>query len=204
MVALQPIDEDRIAAAVRAAEAGTRAELVCVMARTSSNYEFFPLVWAALAALATPWIAIDLTLWSVERVFVVQLVVFIVVLAVLSLPAIRMRLVPRLIKRRRAHRAAAEQFLLRGLMRTRERTGVLIFVSQAERYARVIVDEGVSSRIEEHRWTEAITVLVDHAREGRMTEGYVAAVALCGRILAEHLPAGPDPSNELSDRFFMI
>lgn len=201
---MQPVDEDRIAAAVRAAEAGTRAELVCVMARTSSNYEFFPLVWAALAALATPWIAIDLTRWSVERVFVVQLAVFLLVLAVLSIPAIRMRLVPRAIKRRRAHRAAAEQFLLRGLTRTRERTGVLIFVSQAERYARVIVDEGVASRIEESRWTEAIAVLVEHARAGRMTDGYIAAVGLCGRVLAEHLPVGPEPANELSDRFFMI
>lgn len=204
MVAMQPVDEARIADAVRAAERGTRAELVCVMARTSSNYEFFPLVWAALAALATPWIAIDLTLWSVERVFLVQLLVFVVVLAILSVPPLRMRLVPRTIKRRRAHRAAAEQFLLRGLMRTRERTGVLIFVSLAERYARVIVDDGVSSRIAESRWTEAIAVLLAHAREGRMTEGYVAAVGLCGRLLAEHLPAGPDPSNELSDRFFLI
>ena len=204
MVAMQPVDADRIVAAVRAAEAGTRAELVCVMARTSSNYEFYPLVWAALAALATPWLAIDLTLWSVERVFVVQLAVFVLVLAVLSIPSIRMRLVPRAIKRRRAHRAAAEQFLLRGLTRTRERTGVLIFVSQAERYARVIVDDGVASRIEESRWTEAVAVLVEHARAGRMTDGYVAAVALCGRVLAEHLPVGPEPSNELSDRFFMI
>lgn len=204
MVALQTVDEERIAAAVHAAEVGTRAELVCVMARTSSNYEFFPLVWAALAALSAPWIVIELTLWSVQRVFVVQLAVFVVLLAILSVPMVRMRLVPRAIKRRRAHRAAAEQFLLRGLMRTRERTGVLIFVSLAERYARVIVDEGVSSRIEESRWTEAIAVLVDHARDGRMTEGYVAAVGLCGRLLAEHLPAGSDPSNELSDRFFMI
>ena len=201
---MQPIEEDRIAAAVRAAEAGTSAELVCVMARTSSNYEFFPLVWAALAALAAPWFAIVFTLWSVERIFLLQLALFVAVLLLLSVPAIRMALVPRALKRKRAHRAAAEQFLLRGLSRKKDRTGVLIFVSQAERYARVIADAGVADMVDPKRWREAVDLLVGEAGAGRVTDGFVGAVRLCGQVLAEHFPPSPEPVNELSDRFFVI
>ena len=115
-----------------------------------------------------------------------------------------MALVPRAIKRKRAHRAAAEQFLLRGLSRKVDRTGVLIFVSQAERYARVIADEGVASRVEGKRWQEAIDALLVHARQDRIADGFVAAVELCGRVLAEALPPDAPPRNELSDRFTVI
>ncbi|UDL94448.1 hypothetical protein LGH83_18410 [Lichenihabitans sp. PAMC28606] len=197
-------DHQMIADAVRAAEAGTSAELVCVMARTSSNYEFFPLVWAALLALAAPWFMIEFTLWSIERVFVVQLVLFAVLLLALSVPAIRMMLVPRALMRKRAHRAAAEQFLLRGLTRKRDRTGVLIFVSEAERYARIIADDGVAKRIDPKEWRAPVEVLVRHARADRIADGYVEAVALCGRLLADQFPPSSDPANELSDSFYVI
>ena len=201
---MDPSDEQRVAEAVRQAEAGTSAELVCVLAHSSSGYEFFPLVWAALAALATPWILIETTLLSVERIALAQLGVFVLVLLLLSIPPLRMRLVPRSLQRQRAHRAAAEQFLLRGLSHTKNRTGVLIFVSRAERYARVIADEGVASRVDPKRWQEAIDILLDDARRGRVADGFVAAVAHCGRVLAEHFPPGPDPVNELSDSLTVL
>ena len=204
MVGQQPLNEDRIVAAVRAAERGTTAELVCVLARTSSAYEFYPLVWAALLALATPWPLIQLTLWSVHAIFGAQLAVFLVALAGLSLPALRMRLVPPAIRRKRAHRAATEQFILRGLHRKSDRTGVLVFVSEAERYARIIADEGVALHVDPARWEAAVAQLLDHARAGRLTEGYVAAVTLCGAILAEHLPPKPHAVNELSDHFYVV
>ncbi len=199
-----PIDEDRIAEAVRQAEAGTSAELVCVLARRSSDYEFWPLVWAILLALALPWFLIAFTLWSVERLFLVQLAVFAVALVVLSQERIRMSLVPRSIKRRSAHRAAAEQFLARGLDRKQDRTGVLIFVSRAERYARVIADQGVAARVDDTHWQKAIDLLASHAGSGRMTEGFIEAVALCGAVLAAEFPPGPGPANELSNRFHSI
>jgi putative membrane protein len=201
---MSPADLQRVAAAVRAAEAGTSAELVCVMARASSNYEFFPLVWAALLALAAPWFMIEFTLWSVERIFVVQLVLFIAILLILSISPLRMALVPQGLKRQRAHRAAAEQFLLRGLSRKRDRTGVLIFVSQAEHYARIIADEGVARKIEPKQWQAAIDILVEHARDDRMADGFVGAIELCGKLLAENFPPSPQAVNELSDRFYVM
>jgi putative membrane protein len=197
-------DQIRIAEAVRAAESRTRAELVCVLARTSSTYEYLPLVWAALLALAAPWPLIALTLWSASAIFGLQLAVFLAALGVLSRPFLRLRLVPRTIRRRRAHRAAAEQFLTRGLHRKSDRTGVLIFVSEGERYARIIADDGVARLVEQDQWTAAIDTLIAHARAGRVADGYIAAIALCGEVLARHLPPLAEPVNELSDRFHVI
>ena len=136
-------DHEAISAAIHAAEQRTSGEIVCVLAHSSSAYVHIPLLWASVLALCLPWPLIYLTQWSVQRIFLLQIVVFLVVavLAFLSMP-LRLALVPRPVQRVRAHRAALEQFLLRGITRTKNRTGVLIFVSLAEHYARIIADGG--------------------------------------------------------------
>ena len=53
-------------------------------------------------------------------------------------------LLPRRVKRAAAYRLATEQFVVRGIARKKDRSGILIFVSLAERYARIIADEGVA------------------------------------------------------------
>ena len=205
MVSGSPIDEARIAAAVRDAETRTRAEFVCVVCRAASSYEFFPLVWAALAALAAPAPLLLFTLWSAEAIYLTQLALFVVVLAGLALPAIRMRLVPRALQRKRAHRAATEQFIVRGLSRKKDRTGILIFVAQAERYARIIADEGVAAHVSPDRWREAVGMLVRHARDGRITDGLCVTLDHCATLLAAELPPNPGPpADELTNRVIVI
>ena len=92
----------------------------------------------------TPWPLIYVTQWSVQRIFLLQLVIFIVASLAFSWMPLRLMLVPRPVQRARAHRAALEQFVVRGVSRTRNRTGLLIFVSLAERYARIIADDGIA------------------------------------------------------------
>ena len=41
---------------------------------------------------------------------------------------------------------------VRGLARKKDRNGVLIFVSLAERYARIIADEGIAARVPQSQW----------------------------------------------------
>ena len=93
-----------------------------------------------------PWPLIYFTQWSVQRIFLLQLVVFIVAGLVFSWRPLRLALVPRAVRRARAHRAAIEQFFVRRVGHTANRTGVLIFVSLAEHYARIIADDGIAAK----------------------------------------------------------
>jgi putative membrane protein len=197
-------DHARISEAIRAAEATTRGEIVCVLARGSSAYAQVSVLWAAAVALATPWPLILLTEWSVQRIFLVQIAVFIACTLVFSWPPIRMSLVPRPVQRARAHREAMEQFFARGLLtHTRGRCGVLIFVSLAERYARVVADEGIDSLVPADQWRGVIDELVAHMRRQSIADGFVAAVGLTGAILAQKAP--PDgPRDPLPDRLYLI
>jgi putative membrane protein len=196
-------DHAAVAAAIREAEKHTSGQIVCVLSHASSAYAHIPVLWSSLLALFTPWPLIYFTQWSVQRIFLAQLIVFLVAAIIFSWAPLRILLVPRAVQRARAHRAALEQFVLRGISRTRNRCGVLIFVSLAEHYARIVADEGVAQKVRASEWQAAIDALTMHVREGRLAEGFIAAIERCGAVLAEHAP--PDGSaNELPDRLYVI
>jgi putative membrane protein len=206
MVMIQLTDKQReaISEAIRHAEMNTSAEIVCVVARMSSDYAALPYMWAALLALAVPWPLVAFTGLAVQTILAIQLATFALGFAFLSLDRIRLALAPRAMRRAHAHRAALEQFVTRGLSQTRGRSGVLIFVSLAERYVRVIADEAVNAHIARAEWQEVVDVLISEVRNGRLAEGMVAAIQRCGALLAERLPDDGSQQNELPDRIYLI
>jgi uncharacterized membrane protein len=86
---------------------------------------------------------------------------------------------------------------------TKNRTGVLIFVSLAEHYARIVADEGIAAKVQHADWQEAIDTLTAHMHDGQITAGLVAAVQRCGEVLAINAPPDDSP-NELPDRLYVV
>jgi len=197
-------DKERIAAAIRAAEANTAGEIFCVIARHASDYRLVPLAWAAAIALAMPAPLIYLTLWPASVIYLVQLAVFIAAALALSLPAIRFHIVPRRTQHERAHVQAMQQFFAHGLHRTENRTGVLIYAAVAERYAEIVADAGIDSKVTPQVWAAAIAALIEAIKQERAGDGFVAAIEQCGRVLAEHFPPGALKRDELPNRLVEI
>ena len=194
---------EAVAAAIREAEQKSSGQIVCVLARASSAYAHVPLLWASALALITPWPLIDFTPWSVQRIFLAQLVVFLVAAIVFSWLRLRLLLVPRAVQRSRAHHAAIEQFVVRRVAHTKNRCGILVFVSLAEHYARIIADEGIAQKVPNAEWQTAVDALVAHMRGGDIAAGFSAAIERCSAVLAAHAPPDGSP-NELPDRLYVI
>ena len=199
-------DNDRacITNAIRDAEARTAGEIFCVIARRSSDYRLIPLAWAAGIALFSPLPLLYLTTWSAPVVYLLQIVAFLVVAAVLSNEGLRFRMAPRQAKRDHAHAEAMRQFRSQGIDRTEHRTGVLIFVSTAERYVEVVADESINSRVPTSVWDGAVSALLAGVKAGQPGDGFVAAVKQCGAVLAEHFPPGALKHDELPDKLLEI
>jgi len=197
-------DRERIAAAIRAAEARSSGEIVCVLARVSADATGLSTLVAAAAALALPWILIATTALTVQRILACQVALFMVLLALFRLPAARVALLPRRARRAVAHRVAMEQFISRGIARKKERSGILIFVSLAEHYARVIADEGIAAKVPQQEWQGVVDALVAHMRDGRIADGFVAAIEQCGEKLAAHFPRTEQSRSDLPDRLYTI
>jgi putative membrane protein len=197
-------DQHRVGDAIKAAEARTAGEIVCVLARASSDYMSTTTAWSALIALIVPWFLIALTNFSVHEIFLAQIVIFVMLFLILSESPLGRVLVPRRARRAHAHRAAMEQFMIRGMARKQNRAGVLIFVSLAEHYARIVADDGIASKVHQSVWQDAIDALLARASDGQIGEGFVIAVEKCGRVLAEHFPPESDDKDELPDRIYLI
>jgi putative membrane protein len=197
-------DRQRIATAIRAAEAKTSGEIVCVLAQSSVSATALPVFLAAIAALALPWLLVSLTAMPVYRILSLQIVAFVILTGFFCWSPVRVALMPRRARRAVAHRAAMEQFRIRGLAAKSGRAGILIFVSLAERYARIIADDGISARVPKSQWQAAVDALVAHMRDGRIADGFVAAIDLCGNELAKHCPRTEASRDELPDRIYLI
>jgi len=192
-----------IEAALRAAQARCGAPVVCVLARASANYELPPVIGSAMIALASPWPLLFFTNLPAERIFIAQLAIFLVALALLSLPGVRHRLTPRAARRSHAHRAALEQFAIRGVTHCVGHNGVLIYVSLTERYARIIADEGAAKAIGQNEWRAIVDRLTADMKAGATAEALIGAATSCGDLLARHFPGreGPPPH---AQRFHVI
>lgn len=197
-------EEERISAAITAAERKTSGEIVAVVADSSETYLYAPFLWAALVSLLVPWPLIHFTWMKVQYIFLIQLAVFLVLLVVLWPKNVRVALVPRSIRNNHAKRRATEQFLAQNLHTTKGRTGVLIFVSVAERHAEVLADKAIDDRVPAGTWQEIVDTLTSEISQGRATDGFIQAIMAAGDHLARHFPPGaPDP-NELPDHLIVL
>jgi putative membrane protein len=197
-------DHERIARAIHSAEAKTSGQIVCVLAQASSHTTALPVFIAAVASLVMPWLLITFTAMTVHRILSLQVVVFLALLMLFCLPRVRVALMPRKARRAIAHRAAMEQFTSRGIGQRKDRSGILIFVSLAERYARIIADDQIAARVAQSEWQAAVNALVAHMRDGRIADGFITAINLCGNELAKHFPRTATSNDAQPDRIYLI
>ncbi|MEX2205083.1 MAG: hypothetical protein WEF50_02540 [Myxococcota bacterium] len=200
MRASELLDERGIAAitaAVQSAEHATSGEIVPVVVERSDAYAELRFGAAALVAFACGALALafapGLAAWLVPT----QLGVFAAGAWLFGRPALLRRLVPDDVVTRRVARAAALAFHEAGLVETRERTGILIYVSLLEHRVLVLADRGIHARVEAGTWDAVVARIVAGIRENRAEAGLADGIRLCGEILSERFPIRPGDLNEL-------
>jgi len=197
-------DEDRISQAITQAERKTAGEIVVVVAARSDAYLYVPPLAGALVSLLVPWLLIYFSRLSVEAIYLAQLAVFLVVTTILLPIPMRTALVPAFVKKQHAHRRAVEQFLVQNLHTTEGHTGVLIFVSVAERHAEILADRAIDERVAEGTWKTIINDLTAMIAKGQPADGLVAAIASVGEHLSRHFPPEARTTNELPDHLIVL
>ena len=197
-------DQVKVEAAIAAAEQRTSGEIVAVVARSSASYLSVAPMVGALIALLVPWPLIYFTWWRVQDIYVLQLLVFALVAGIAYWRPVRLALVPNSIKRDRAHKKALEQFVAQNLYTTRGHTGVLIFLSEAERYAEVVADRNIYSKVPPAEWQSLVDKLTARIGDGDVGDGLSEAIAAIGDRLALHFPPGSNNPDELPNHLIVI
>jgi putative membrane protein len=216
---LSRADHDRIAAAVGAAEAHAQGEIVTVITRASDSYGDIALAWSAAVAglallvltlatgFALNWVDGVLGLWAhrwtprevLGLALCAASIKFAAMWLILRWQRLRLWLVPGPVKARRVRARAELAFRLSAQGRTQGETGVVIYLSMAERRAEIVADATIAAKVAPEVWGDAMHAMLDHFRSDRVADGVVAGVAAVGAVLAQHFPRDTKPANELPD-----
>jgi putative membrane protein len=197
--ALSDADKRRVETAITALEARTSAELAVVVARRSHDYAAYPFLWAAAIALfAGGALAVLFPHALPIEVILVQGIAFTIVYLALHFTPLGMALTPRRVKETNARRLAAAEFASAVAQRTRNRAGLLLFVSLAERHVEILVDRGIDDRIARERWPEIVARFRSAA--GPLGDRLVAAIEACVPVLEGAFPPVAGEPNEIPDQ----
>jgi len=205
-------DLARIKAAVKEAENTISGEIVPVIVERSGRYAIANYKGAILGASITFLILVLLdryVLTDVDNALFYD-PVFIFFLATVG--GMLGALLPNLfdpLKRSLVHRQYLDNatrqraecaFLEEEVFNTKQRTGIMIFISFFEREVMVVADKGISKVVEQKVWDKIVTDLLISIRNEKMVDGIEASIKKCGEILLEKgFLKADDDVNELTD-----
>ncbi len=201
-------DLDRIAEAVRAAESRTSGEIVPYFVERSDHYTVAywrsGTVLAAIALLVSLVIHIFSRTWLpfdiMEFCGIVVASFLLGMLLARSIPAYKRFYIGHALIDMRVSQRASAAFLAEEVFKTRERTGILIFLSLFEQRVVVLGDSGINAKVQQSDWDGIVNTIVKSIREDKPADGLVEAIRQCGELLQKHgVERRRDDTDELSD-----
>lgn len=194
-------EKQRIEARVAAAEAQTAAEFVVVTVPRSDDYAGVRWFSAALFALTlSASVALAFPALHAGEVLGLELLLGALGLWLSGLAPLLRRLTPESLKGAAVERAAQLAFVEHAVFTTRERTGVLILLSEQEHRVAILGDEGIHQRVQDVGWQQHVATLVQALRAGKPAEGVCDVIDALAGVLAQGAPVRPDDMNELPNR----
>ena len=197
----------KIQAAVKEAEKKTAGEIVPMVVSASYDYPVADILGAVafslpLALILAPivghwfWIGSQ-NMWLFLGFLIPLFFVFHQV--VRHTPWLKRVFVPQGDIEEEVKEAALVSFFKEGLYKTREGTGVLIFISLFEHKVWVLADRGINEKVEQKEWDEIVRGVVTGIREHRQADAICEAVNRAGDLLKTHFPVKADDTDELKN-----
>ena len=95
--------------------------------------------------------------------------------------------------------AAVTSFFREGLYRTRDETGILIFISVFEHRVWILADRGINEKVKQGQWDEIVKMIIDGIKTNTQADAICKAIKDVGFILTEHFPIKADDKDELGN-----
>ena len=190
----------KIAEHVAAAERHTAGEIVVVLAERSAGYERQR---AAVSFTATLLVAVALYRFApmIHELWLLcgQAPLALAFWWLSGRRAVTRRIVPRAVQTDAVRARSKQVFMEHGVTETRERSGVLLFLSETERRVELLADRGIHERVGAELWQTLVDDVVAAIRSGHAAVGITSAVDAIGGRLAQHFPPSAADTNELPD-----
>lgn len=202
---------DQIKRAVAGAEERTSGEIVPYIVDRSDRYDVTLWRGASIMALFSVCFA-GLTYqfydgWGLAWLYSGQGIAFLVISAGIVgaliggyVPAVKRKLAGTELLARTVHHRAMRAFVEEEVFNTRDRTGILLFISMLEHRIEVLGDEGINRRVSADDWADVVGKIRDGIKQDKVAQGMIDAIDICGQLLERRgVEIQPDDSDELSN-----
>ena len=192
MTAKNPLTEserERIAATIAAAEKRSDTNFVLAIVPVSGRYRLYaPVAGALIAVVGEGAAALLRPELGIGAGFLIAATLFLAVTLGLEWMPLRLLVVPKRVKHRRAHEFAHREFAASILASAAQKGGVLLFVSLGERYAEILADRTIDARVAQGTWDRIVADFVAAVKADRLAEGCAAAIEACAAALGTQKP----------------
>ncbi len=191
--------QQRAEDSVAAIEAVSRAEVVVVVAGRSGSYADVDLLWGILAGLTTLGLVLH-SPWNFHPDLVlpdVALFGWLAWMASRRLDPLRRALTSRKRRCGQVEAAARQAFMEEGVSATRERTGVLVYLSLLEREVVLQPDLGLDGLVPRAVWNRFRHALRGCRKLKDLEECFFQGMADLAQHLPRHAPAGAQDPDEI-------
>ncbi|MFC1580316.1 TPM domain-containing protein [Thermodesulfobacteriota bacterium] len=200
-------ERQRIMERVKKAETLTSGEIVPLIVSSSFNYPMANVLGGALfgfflALILTPVVGRQLWLgpsnmWLFIGFFVSSFIVCYIL--VKMVPWLKRVFISKTEMESEVNEAAITAFYREGLNKTRDETGILIFISVFEHKVCVLADKGINNKVHEGQWDEIVAMIIDGIKKKRQADAICEAIEKVALLLREHFPIRPDDRDELEN-----
>lgn len=197
---LETASKQRVEKAIVQAESKTAAEFVVTVRQSSGNYRAADFLFGILGTFAGLAVYVYHPAEFTDDLVPPALALLFGVCVGLSsqLPWLRRLLTSRRVLEDNVRRSAITEFHEQRISVTRDRTGVLIYVSLLERLVEVVPDVGVDARRLGDEGAKAITSIRAAVRAGGV-DALIEGLERLSDALNHTLPRAEDDINELPD-----
>lgn len=192
-------EQDRLVRCVQDVEAKTSGEIVPVIASISYDYpraaHLGGLLLGIFAALGLSLVLGRDDMWIFLALFLPSYIFFSRLL--MRYPSLKRPFLTKAEMREEVEEAAITSFHTNGLHRTRDMTGIIIYISVYERMVQVLADKGINDKVNPEVWEEVVTMVTDGIKTGSPGRALCRGVERCGELITHHFPIKHDDTDEL-------
>ncbi len=208
-------DLEQINKTVQQAESKTSGEIATAFIKESYDYAIYELIFAVICGFLY-FVVMMFFVYEVET-FIKQMfwvysnnylllfygfstfLVISIFYFIANISMIDRLIVFKKVMKQKVKERAVRHFMESGVNNTRDRTGILIFISFLERRIELIADKGINEKIPQEKWNSIVENIIQGIKSGKVIEKLKESILECGKILEKHFPIKPDDTNELSD-----
>ena len=226
-----PEDKECIANSIKKAEAETSGEIAIMVLDSSDSYSeaetfgafvlsgffsvLFELIKSFFLGFEPGWeygnlnfpynffieAAKNASIWTYIPMVFILYFVFKFILS--KLPEIKILFVSGRRIEETVRERAVMAFYEKELYKTKDETGILIFISLLEHRVWILGDRGINAKIDPDFWREIATDLSAGIKKNEHGKSACQAISKCGEALTIHFPVKKDDINELTDEVIL-